>query len=115
MRAEAVFDGFAGAAQGLTFAVRIHPHAAPAGPRGFPFDLGEFFIAAIAEHEPRLSPVRPIRGEAVSAIGDDEEELFGAFERHVDVHAVVRRFRVDDRRAEKRLRRGEKQRREEQE
>ena len=110
VRAEAVFDRFASAAQGLTFAVRVHAHIAPAGQRRFPFDLGEFFLAAISEDEPRLRPVRPIGGEAVSAIGDDEEHLLRAFERDIDVHAVIRRFDVDDRRAEERLRRGKSER-----
>lgn len=65
---------------------------------------GEFILTVIRGHEPQLSPVGPIGSVAISVIGDDEEELFGAVERDIDVHAVVRRNLDDDRGLEERLR-----------
>ena len=75
MRADAVLNDLACAAQLGAAGIRIHTHIAPAALRGLPFDLGEFFLAAISQDETRLGPVRPVGGEAVATICDDEVEL----------------------------------------
>lgn len=106
MRAKAVFDDLASAAQCLTAAVGIDVDTAKTRLRGLPFDLGKFLFAAIDQNETRLRPIGPIGGEAIAAIGDDEEKFLGTLERHVNVHAIVRRFCVDNLRAKDRLRRG---------
>ena len=110
MRADAVLDGLSSAAQFSAAGAGIHAHAVPTRLCGLPFDLREFLLAAIRQNEAWLSPVCPVGGEAVAAVGDDEEELLGPLQRNIDVHAVVWRGAGDKLGVEQRLWSGEQQR-----
>ena len=71
MRADAILDDFASAAEFFASDIGIDADTAETRLRGFPLDLSEFFLTAIGQDESRLRPVGPVGGEAIAAIGND--------------------------------------------
>jgi hypothetical protein len=94
--ADAVLDRLAVDPQRPAFGVRIDADLAPIGSRVFPGDLGEPLLLAVGGDQPRLGPVRPVAGEAVASVGDDEKQLLGAGDVRLDLDRMARRLRSDD-------------------
>ena len=92
MGADAFGDGLAVDDHGATAGVFVHVDLTPVGGHADWFHFGEFAGTEVAGDD-WIDPVGPVAGEAVAAVGDDEEEFFGTGEVSGDVDGVADGFR----------------------
>ena len=90
--ADAFGDGLAVDDHGGSAGVFVHVDVAPVGGRADGRHFGEFAGTEVAGDD-WVDPVGPVAGEAVAAVGDDEEEFFGSGEVSGDVDGVADGFR----------------------